>query len=282
MDIDFIICYSALLLKEGYREADELKNSKIPDVLYKYYPCIEDRVNSLSNQKLWLAQYDTFNDPNEFRFMFIDEDEFEKAELIGQEWIILRNYYKENLFKVCYQDATKFMEKSKKIVSISCFTTNPKDNYFWSQYANERNGFCVEYAIGRKNNFYPVIYTDEKIEISAILKTYLANIKKDNQDEREFMEKYGKKYNIISDAGMGCLSFLYFNYCCKELKWKKENEYRLVFANHEPQISKGKLIPYSRLNITVNKIFIGDNCSEKDRKILEKIARNIGAEYTYI
>lgn len=281
MDIDFIKSYSKLLFEDGYQEADALKNAKIPDVLYKYFPCSKNRVNSLFEQKLWLAQHETFNDPNEFRFMFIDEDEFEKAELIGQKWGILYNNYDESLFKVRYKDAIKFMEENKKIVSVSCFTTDPQNEYFWSKYADNRNGFCIEYTINKKDNFYPVIYTNEKIEISDILKTTIIELKKNIQDEEKFMKEYGQKHNIISDDGMKYLSFLYFNFCCKELKWKNEDEYRLVFANYKSQTSNGKLVSYNDLNITANKIFIGNNCSDIDKKKLEEIAENMIMEYTY-
>lgn len=101
------------------------------------------------------------------------------------------------------------------------------------------------------------------------------------QDERKIRKKCGKKYNIISEKGMEYLSVLYFNFCCKELKWKMEDEYRLVFANCEVQTSNGKLVPYKKLNIIPKKIFIGNNCLEKDKKKLEEIAKHLKMEYAY-
>lgn len=279
MDSDFIKTYSKYLLKDGYQRADELKNATIPNILYKYFPCTENRINSLSKRELWLAQRETFNDPNEFRFMFIDKEKFDKAELIDPKWDFYN--YDQSFFKVEYQDALKFMEITKKLVSISCLTTDPQSDYFWSEYANDQNGFCVEYVINKKDNFYPVIYTNEKIEISDILKTTIMEFKKVIEDEYELERIKGQKYNIVSEDGMKYISFLYFNYCCKEIKWKHENEYRIIFANSHPQISKGKLVSYNDLNITANKIFIGNNCSDIDKKKLKLIAESRGIEYSF-
>ncbi len=221
MDISFFKLYNKYLFENGYIEADKFKNTKIPDIFYKYFPCTENRINSLANQELWLAQHETFNDPHE---LFIEEDKFEKAELIGAKWDILYNFYDESFLSVNFIDAKKVMDTNKKIVLISCFTTNPNNSYFWSEYADDKNGFCVEYRINKKNIFYPVIYTDEKIEISNILKTMIIETRKTNLDELELMIKNGRKYNVISEDGMNYLSFLYFNYCCKKLEWKKEDE----------------------------------------------------------
>lgn len=282
MDINFFKSYKKYLFENGYSEADKFKNEKIPDILYKYFPCKENRINFLSNQELWLAQHKTFKDKREFKFMFINKHRFVKAKLIGEKWDILRNCYDESLFDVNYRDAKKIFNANKKLISVSCFTTNPANGYFWSEYADNNNGFCVEYRINQKNNFYPVIYTDEKIEISDMLKTMIVEIKKTNRDEIGLEKKNGQKYNVISMDGMNYISFLYFNYCCKRLKYEKEDEYRIVFANDKIQMSNGKAVCYNDLSISANKIFIGANCSEGDKKRLEEIAKIGGIDYVYM
>lgn len=272
MELEFFNQYKEYLYNDGYIEADKFKNTRIPNVLYKYFPCIENRLNSLLNQKLWLAQHETFKDPHEFEFMFIDKEKFDEAKLLGEEWGILYKYYGKDFFNISYDEAIQFMKKSSKLISISCFTTDHNNDYFWSEYANSQNGFCVEYKINKKTNFYPVIYTDEKVEVSDVLKTLIIETKKSIIDEHRLEQENGKKYNVISTSGMDYISYLYFNYCCKGLKWKKEDEYRIVFANDKVQMAPGKEIDYTALNISANKIFIGKNCSDKDKKSLEEIA----------
>ena len=58
-----------------------------------------NRLKSLFDQELWLAQHETFNDSNEFEIMFIEEDNSIEAKLIGAKWDVLYNYYNESLFK---------------------------------------------------------------------------------------------------------------------------------------------------------------------------------------
>ena len=279
MEINFFKQYKKYLYKDGYIEADKFKNTMIPDILYKYFPCFENRLSSLSNQKLWLAQHEAFNDPHEFEFMFIEKEKFAEAKLLGEGWDIIYNYYDKRIFDISYNEAIQFMQKSSKLISISCFTTNPNNDYFWSDYANNHNGFCIEYKINKKNNFYPVIYTDEKVEISDVLKTLIIDTKKTIIDEHRLEQENSQKYSVISTNGLNYISYLYFNYCCKGLKWKEEDEYRIVFANDEIQTTQGKEINYKDLSISANKIFIGKNCSDEDRKRLKEIANKFKIEY---
>lgn len=58
--------------------------------------------------------------------------------------------------------------------------------------------------------------------------------------------------------------------------------YRIVFANDRPQISNGKAVCYNNLHINANKIFIGENCSDQDKKRLEEIARKWNIEYSHM
>lgn len=281
MDINFFHEYINYLFKDGYIEADKFKNTKVPDTLYKFFPCDKNRIDSLTNQNLWLAQHETFNDPNEFEFMFIDENKFANAKPIGKQWDIYCHFLGKNFFNIKFNDAKKIMDAQKKLVSISCFTTDPYNDYFWSEYANKKNGFCVEYKLNDKCNFYPIVYTDEKIEISEILKTFISEVKMVNFQEAEY-KKNGKNYNIISEEGMKYVSFLYFNFCSKKTKWEMENEYRIIYSNDNIQTTKGKLVSYNDLYITANKIFISDQCSDQDKKSLEKIAQKLHVDYFHI
>ena len=85
MDLEFINSYTRILFEDDYKEADEFKNKTIPEVLFKYFPCKKNRLDALFDQKLWLAQHETFNDPNEFTFMYIDHKKFDEAKLIGNK-----------------------------------------------------------------------------------------------------------------------------------------------------------------------------------------------------
>ena len=47
------------------------------------------------------------------------------------------------------------------------------------------------------------------------------------------------------------------------------------------QSSKGKLIPYDTLDINANKIFIGNNCSDENKKKLIKISKDLDIKYNF-
>lgn len=94
-----------ILSKSGCREADLFKNNYIPDRLYKYFPPEHNRLESLKNHKLWLAQYDTFEgDPNEFSFMQLNKNYFETEKLP---------------YNINYLIASQWLDKIKHVVSIS-------------------------------------------------------------------------------------------------------------------------------------------------------------------
>ena len=71
MDINFFNDYLKILLNSGYRDADLFKDKFIPNRLYKYFPPDHNRLEALISNKLWLAQYDTFEDKHEFSFLQI-------------------------------------------------------------------------------------------------------------------------------------------------------------------------------------------------------------------
>ena len=63
---------------------------------------------------------------------------------------------------------------SEHITTI-CFTQNPNDMPMWAHYANEHQGFCVEYEIINNSNFYPVIYVDNRLKsISLFIELFYA------------------------------------------------------------------------------------------------------------
>jgi hypothetical protein len=128
---------------------------------------------------------------------------------------------------------------------------------------------CVEYQISRKDIFYPLIYTDEILDVSELLYNHIIEILYANLQEMEF-KKEVKIYNIVSEEGVRYLSLLYFNYCCKNEKWKNENEYRIVFANPVVQKTAGILVDYLNLGTKPIKIYIGKICSNNTINKLEE------------
>lgn len=274
MDLEFYKKYQHIMLEDDYIKADEFKDSQIPNCLYKYFPCDESRINAFINEKLWLAQYDTFNDENEFSFMQISRNNFENAKLISSKWTILKKFINNYILNVNYNQAIEFFERAKRTISISCFTTDPMNSYFWKEYSNHENGFCIEYQIDRKDILYPVIYTNLKVDIGELLYNTIVEIRYTSMEEDELYQKTGQNHNVISNDLMHYLSILYFNYCCKTEKWSEENEYRIVYANPAVQTQPGQLVKYSDLGIKPTRIYIGKECEEEFKNILENAGKS--------
>lgn len=282
MDLSFFHDYKKILMQEDdYLVADDFKNRHIPEYLYKYFPCDKSRMSSLLSKRLWLAHRSTFNDSKEFMFMYLDEETFESSEIINENIKFMKNFKDEHLFEVTFKEATIYNNFLKDIISTSCFTTRFNYDYFWNEYADEYNGFCVKYKITDKRLFFPVIYTDERMEVNNLIKTIIVGKNLTVQTELEWLKKKGYRPNIVDNDVMGLLSILYFNYCCKGLKWKDEEEFRIIFANPVGR-KVGQLVDYSDLNIQPCKIYIGNQCSEIDKKNLESIAEGFELEYECI
>lgn len=268
------------ILKElGTHEADCFKNSIIPSRLYKYFPPERNRIDALCNRKLWLGRYDTFNDPHEFSFMKLNEAYFKHPNLTDP---FLKEKYSsnQNLLHMNYSAVLKWLEQFKRIVTISCFTTDPQNFDFWRDYAADFTGFCVEYEVKRKDIFYPVIYTDRKIDVSEFAYNSIVRFCDLIEQEEQLSAEWKRSVNLISSDSMDDCSFLYFDYCTKEIKWRKENEFRIVFANPQPQTEKGKLVSYQDLGIIpLNVFFFPDKCNTDIKAELMRISSRITPTY---
>lgn len=123
---------------------------------------------------------------------------------------------------------------SEHITTI-CFTQNPNNMPMWAHYANEHQGFCVEYEIINDYNFYPVIYVDNRLKfISLFIELFYALLdeKATNEDK-----------HIV-------LRYIMFLNSFKDSSWKSENEIRAVFLNTKQELNaNGKLYTFDEIGI---------------------------------
>ena len=257
MDINFFNDYMKILLKSGYRDADLFKDKFIPNRLYKYFPPDHNRLEALISNKLWLAQYDTFEDKHEFSFLQINKNYFENH---------------ESLHNINFSTASQWLDSNKHLVSISCFTTSFQNSDFWKKYAANYTGYCVEYPVVRKQLLYPVIYTDKNIDISEYACNFIAKIYDTILKEKELEAEWNRPVNLIPDEDIDNISFIYFNYCAKEPDWSWENEFRIVFSNEHPQTEPGQLVSYECLGIKpINIYFYPQKCNPDVIPMLKQI-----------
>ena len=84
--------------------------------LYKYYSKVKYLSNLIINNKLYLSDLSTFNDPFEKYFFFREQN-----------------------------GALSFSDDYKNYFRACCFTIQPNNFLMWSHYANKHKGFCVEF-----------------------------------------------------------------------------------------------------------------------------------------
>ena len=146
-----------------------------------------------------------------------------------------------------------------KMFKTTCLSENSKSILMWSHYANQHEGFCIEYDFNRaiETNFpidrlAKVSYSDSipKLNIQSLIQAI----------RKKLEHEYVKDPNITQLTSETCLEAI----ITKNTVWQYEEEWRIILDNFSDiQIDK---IPYA------TKIIMGINISEKDKAELLRIA----------
>lgn len=110
----------------------------------------------------------------------------------------------------------EFNEKYRKKLKVSSFSEDNQSLLMWGHYANNHEGFCIEYDLSvmdenenLKKYLFPVTYSNERFDITDF---YIDNVINKNSND---------KYRLIH-------SVLY-----KSEDWKYEKEWRFVISESE-------------------------------------------------
>lgn len=218
-------------------EAVKLKIRKIPTVLYKYFSLSNDcvlnaaKIQYISESKVYLSTLSSFNDPFEGKFLIFNQDNLAQKgwdiDLIHEYYDNLRNFWRAT----CLSD------------------TNEQNMPMWAYYANNHQGFCVEYILSdmQKKYIFPVSYESDRQCADSIV--------------TRVINAFGKyKYEGIEPDGedSALLQCLLLSFAAKHKSWSHENEYRIIH-------------PDSDFPLIASKIYIGLNCKPEYAQDLLKI-----------
>ncbi len=233
--------YIDLIYQGKNNEALELKNSYVPSVLYKYYSLDrrtklnELKLQCLREGKIYLSSLNEFNDPFEGKFMIFDNDKLAEA---GWTRKIVDMYYNNaaNQFKV------------------GCLSgTNEHNMPMWAYYANNHEGYCVEYHLTneQKKYIFPVAYDKERVHGNSIV-THIINGIQNMADKKIKPDDMPKELQVYQQL-------VFLSLTTKHESWSHEKEYRIMnpFDNYFPVVPR--------------KIFIGMKCKAKNKTKLEEI-----------
>jgi len=144
---------------------------------------------------------------------------------------------------------------------ICCFSTSPYLNRMWSSaYANNNQGFCIEYEIDLNdpknqdlyNNIFPVIYSQKRNDFIPLSK------------------------NVDKSPSKDDLWQMYFNGLLRKSKhWEDQKEWRLIL--HKGFITQNP-IPFFK----IKKVYLGNKMPNKERLKIIKHCKKHSIEYVGI
>lgn len=223
---------------------NDYKNSYIPNYLYKYWsfdsPRIDDNLDALVNEEIWMPRANTLNDPLEFQMLKDDLNDDDK--FLIREYTLFRN-------------------------SVLSLTSNPKQHLMWSHYGAAHTGLCLEFLLLGKNNVFPITYIPYQVDVTENLKKWLAI--KSTVLNKDVFELTNDENQVLAEA----MRVMFY----KKSDWKYEEEYRIIgrkdyVDGDEYGFFKGYMSKLSNLGLMLNRIILGYNCDlENKAKIMNKV-----------
>lgn len=170
-------------------------------------------------------------------------------------------FYYKAINHVIYTEYNN-MQKTAYRFKVACFAQTPYSILMWSHYANNHQGFCIEYETpdySKENeniylNLFPVIYTDTRTSLTKLSLNWNATGSLSHSDIWDFY-----KYCLLS----------------KSLDWKYQQEWRLISCD--------TLLTDQNYNckfFKIKKVYLGNKMSAKDRLEIIDICKKQGIPYT--
>lgn len=239
----------------------ESKESESKVFVYKYYAPSEYNLDALINQYFWFSKRSALNDPYDMNLQVLDA--FPKfKELLEYKGYDLDVY-----------------DKTLNDFAICCFTKRPNNQHFWSLYAGNFHGWCLEFEQddlvnpkeGVQNKLHDVIYLNEVPNLD---------------DESQHLEI--EKYEDGSSRSETIIGLFYNEKTREELFtyllriknrdiWAAEEECRLILGNiylmnhQQHSNANGYAIPWK--DNALKRIIIGYRMPEYLRKIILMFAK---------
>ena len=232
------------LIEQGKKEeAKKYRKSKTPSRLYKYFSlknAADSKLQYLKENKIFLSDFGGFNDPFEGRFFRFDDEKIKANKWNPQD---VRRHYAE----FC------------KMARYTCLSaTNENNMPMWAYYADNHEGFCVEYNFTerQKKYIYPVSYEpyERPMANNVSMNLLYAYMK---------LSAEGKSVDDISSEIDMLMEMYIISLASKHSSWKHEAECRIIVANRHD------------FPAVASRIYIGLNCKEEHRRKLIEIGRTI-------
>lgn len=218
-----------------------IESYKKPDKVYKYQVFYDKggKLNrywktNVTGETFRLNVASSFEDQFDFRPQF---DRKTVIECLKQIYSMASPELIAELLKIADEEITEerlehIVSNYKNSIYIGCLTASSSNEHMWEKYANDHTGYCIEYCVhGNEllsHNMLPVIYEPSGVDLSYSFCLELileAAKRKNSRTLRENLRIYSDNYAIL-------LKQVYIPVFIKDVKWKREEEYRLFLLPH--------------------------------------------------
>lgn len=234
-------------------------------MVYKYYAPTDYNLDALLNQYFWFSKRSNLNDPYEMNTQILET--FPKfRDLLNKRGYDIDNYHKKvDEYAIC------------------SFTSSCDNQHFWSLYAQNFEGWCLEFNCdnlvdstkGVINKLYDVVYLDE-----------VPDLDDDNVQIPIYKEECGDTITMPIAGLLGNIKEAekLFEYllCIKNREiWESEKEKRLVLGDiylkqHGKNDKNGYIVNWYKE--ALSRIIIGHKILDLKRKLIVLIAKELNVE----
>lgn len=240
--------YMNLLMSGQFEAAEKLRQTWIPDKLYKFISLSGDddqnskRLKTLKEDALWFAHPSNYNDPYECKAMYPNRENLEAAGYTDKQI--------ESFETVLDPDD----------IGMVCLSAAGSASLpMWAYYANNSEGFCIEYEVIKKDCIHKVSYEDKRVAVGGLFT--------EAQKELFKLKEEGKERSDKADF-IGRIFLL--NFFMKSSTWAHEQEYRIAYPDLK---SIGVNIPVYFFGLKTSAVYFGINCTEENRQKILKICK---------
>ena len=259
-----------LLFKKNAIGALQYLAKEIPNSLFKFYSLGNDivqiKLQTLRQNEIRVDLFKNQNDP--FEMINLDIDETAVNPIYSKDGILIIG--KDKLIELYKKHMNHYKNTIKTASFCDVMATNIS---MWAYYTNNHQGFCCEYEpisrdLDSMKPLRPVLYEKSVSQAKASFVEHLIvsglNTLIDDSEEAQYQQ-------ICN------LEMIKLLASCKDQSWAHEREYRALYFGKENGV--GEVVKCTDLNIKLKAIYSGIRCSEKNKKILRKIAEELNVDF---
>lgn len=173
--------------------------------------------------------------------------------------------WEQALYWAIHQEYVEFRMGTIGKFRVSCFTESPCSMLMWAHYANNHQGFCIEYEVPLYaepyiqifHNLMPVIYSAKRI---PVVEQCVRSLQPPGLTKDLLWNIY--KYGLLM----------------KSMEWKYQNEWRLVSCDNLLSGDQG----YNCKFFKIRKVYLGNKMKYFDRLKIIEICKRQSISYAGI